>query len=67
MKEGEESMKLFHRVDISEEILGSIRIQEMLGDANRKLVRVLTRDYEMNHRILLYHDDVSQDIESIVR
>ncbi|CAM9954547.1 unnamed protein product, partial [Laminaria digitata] len=68
MEKGEEPMKCFSRVDKIVGILGSLGEEESVGDVNQKLVRVLTHDYEMEQRTLLYRDDVNrEDIESIVR
>ncbi|CAM9165641.1 unnamed protein product, partial [Laminaria digitata] len=66
--EGRRANEFFSRVDKIVGILGSLGVQKSVGDVNRKLVRVLTHDYEMEQRTLLYRDDVSrEDIESIVR
>ena len=68
MEKGEEPMKFFSRVDTIVGTLSSLGVQKSVGDVNRKLVRVLTNDYEMEQRTLLYRDDVSlEEIESIVR
>ncbi|CAN0558800.1 unnamed protein product, partial [Laminaria digitata] len=46
MEKGEEPMIFFSRVDKIVGILGSLGVQKSVGDVNRKLVRVLTHNYE---------------------
>ena len=61
-------MKFFSRVVKIVGILTSLGVQKSVGDVNRKLVVVLTSDYEMEQRTLLHHDEVSRpEIENIVR
>ena len=49
-------------------ILASLGVQKSVGDVNRKLVRVLTSDYEMEQRTLLYRNEISRaEIENVVR
>ena len=68
MGKGEEPMKFFSRVDKIVGILTSLGVQKSVGDVHRKLVRVLTSDYEMEQRALLYRDEISRvEIENIVR
>ena len=61
-------MKFFSRVDKIVGILTSLGVQKSVGDVNRKLVVVLTSDYEMERRTLLHRDEISRaEIENIVR
>ena len=68
MEKGEEPMKFFSRVDKTAGILASPGVQKSVCDVNRTLVTVLTTDYEMEQRTLLYRDEISRaEIDSIVR
>ena len=68
MEKGEETMKYFSRVDKTAGILASPGVQKSVCDVNRTLVTVLTTDYEMEQRTLLYRDEISRaEIDSIVR
>ena len=68
MEKGEEPMKFFSRVDKVVGILASLGVSKSEGDVNRKLVRTLTPDYEMEQRMVLYRENVSRaEIEAIVR
>ena len=61
-------MKFFSRVDEIVGTLASLGVPKSEGDVNRKLVRVLTADYEIEQRTLLYRDEITRaEIESIVR
>ena len=68
MEKGEEPMKFFGRVDKIVGILTSLGVPKSVDDVNRKLVRVLTDDYEIEQRTLLYRDEITRaEIENIVR
>ena len=68
MKKGEEPMTFFSRVDMIANTLASLGVPKSEGDINRKLVRVLTDDYEVEQRTLLYRDEITRAlIENIVR
>ena len=68
MEKDEEPMRFFSRVDKVVGIQASLRVQKSIGDVNRQLVRVLTSDYEMKQRSLLYRDEINRaKIENIVR
>ena len=68
MEKGEEPMKFFSRVDKIVGTLASLGVPKSEGEVNRKLVRVLTADYEIEQRTLLYRDEITRaEIESIVR
>ena len=68
MEKGEEPMKLFSRVDKIVGTLASLGVPKSEGDVNRRLLRVLTADYEIEQRTLLYRDEITRaEIESIVR
>ena len=61
-------MKFFSRADKIVSILASLGVSKSEGDVNRKLARVLTADYEIEQRTLLYRDEITPaEIESIVR
>ena len=61
-------MKFFSRVDKMVGTLASLGVPKSEGDVNRKLVRVLTADYEIEQRTFLYRDEITRaEIESIVR
>ncbi|CAN0395471.1 unnamed protein product, partial [Laminaria digitata] len=68
MEKGEEPMKFFSRVDKVVGVLASLGVEKSVGDVNRKLVRSLTSDYEMEQRTILYREGIQRkDIETIVR
>ena len=61
-------MKFFGRVDKIVGILTSLGVPKSVDDVNGKLVKVLTDDYEIQQRTLLYRDEISRaEIESTVR
>ena len=47
MEKGEEPMKFFSRVDKIVGTLASLGVPKSEGEVNRKLVRVLTAEYEI--------------------
>ena len=68
IQKGEEPMIVFTRVDKIASTLASLGVPKSEGDENRKLVRVLTDDYEIEQRTLLYRDEITRaDVENIVR
>ena len=68
MEKGEEPIKFFSRVDKIVGTLASLSVPKSEGDVNRKLVRVLTANYEIEQRTRLYRDEITRaEIESIVR
>ncbi|CAN0405489.1 unnamed protein product, partial [Laminaria digitata] len=67
MEKGEEPMKFFSRVDKVVGVLASLGVEKSVGGVNRKLVRTLTSDYEMEQSTILYREDIQRKgIESIV-
>ena len=66
-KEGE-PIKLFSRVDTIASTLASLGVPISEGDVNRKFVRVLTHEYEIEQRAPLYRDELTRpEIDNIVR
>ena len=60
MEKGQEPMKCFSREDNIVSILGSLGVPKSEGDVNRKTVRVLTADYEIEQRTDSYRDEISR-------
>ena len=58
MEKCEEPLKFFSRVDEIVSSLASLGVPKSEGDVNPKLVRVLTADYEIEQRTLLYRDEI---------
>lgn len=54
MQRGEDPMKLFSRTDEIVSILKTLEETVSETNVNRKLVRALTSDYEMEQRTILY-------------
>ena len=68
MTKEEEPMEFFSRGDNIASTLASLGVLESEGDVNRKLVRVLTDDYENEQRTLLYRDEIKRaEIDNIFR
>ena len=68
MEKGEEPMKFFSRVDKIASTLASLGVPKSESDVNRKLVRVLMDDYEIEQRTLLYRDEITRaEIDNIAR
>ena len=61
-------MKFFSRVDKIVGAFASLGVPKSEGDVNRKLIRVLTADYDIERRTLLNRDEITrEEIENIVR
>ena len=56
MEKDEKPIIFFSHVDKIVGILTSLGVHKSVGDVNRKLARLLTSDYEMEQRALLYRD-----------
>ena len=59
---GEEPMQFFSRVNKIVGTLASLGVPKSEGDVNRKLVQVLTADYGIEQRMLLYRDESPEQI-----
>ena len=61
IEKGEEPMKFFSRVDKTVGTLASLGVPKSEGLVNRKLVRVLTADYKIEPRTLLYRNEITRE------
>ena len=59
-EKGEEPMKFFSRADKIVGTLASFGVPKSDEDVNRKLVRVLTADNEIEQRTLLYRNEITR-------
>ena len=65
---GWQTTKFFSRVDKIVDIVDLLGVLKYVGEVNRKLIRVLVTDYDMEQITLLYRDEISRaEIENIVR
>ena len=55
-------MQFFSRVNKIVGTLASLGVPKSEGDVNRKLVQVLTADYGIEQRMLLYRDESPEQI-----
>ena len=68
MAKGEDPMKFFSRVDKIVSSRASLGMPKSEEGVNRKFVKVLTADYEIEQRTLLYRHELSRaELENIVR
>lgn len=57
MENGEEPIQLCNRVDKTIRTLALFGVPKSEGDVDRKMVRVLTDEFEIEQRTLLYRDE----------
>ena len=68
MEKKEAPMIFFARVDKSVGVLVILGVYLSVEDVNLKIVKMLTADYELEQRTILYRDNITRaEIEAIVR